>query len=78
MYEDLFRVYIKAHKMIQKPREKKMEFVDIIVGHIMSEMFFCLGYPCQRSDLSIRYSYCLYKDKINVAFDLLNKGSVSI
>jgi hypothetical protein len=35
-------------------RETKMEFVGITVRHIMSEVFFCLGYSWQRSDLSMR------------------------
>jgi hypothetical protein len=46
-----------------------MEFDEITVGLMMSEMFFCKEYSYQRSELlSMRNSYCLYIDKLDFAF----------
>ena len=75
--------------LVTRRHSKLTNMMQLLVAHVKLKIIHksvqkfdscvnSLGYPCQRSDLSIRYSYCLYKDKINVAFDLLNKGSVSI
>jgi len=46
-----------------------MEFGEITVGLMMSEMFFCKEYSYQRSEiLSMRNSYCLYIEKLDVGF----------
>jgi hypothetical protein len=46
-----------------------MEFSEITMGLIMSEMFFCLEYSCQSSELlSIRNSYCLRIGKLYFVF----------